>query len=130
MVKVGFGSPFLCVHVYFGSADHEVHQLTCIMTDRFTFFLHEKKAQLEIKESVEALKKKLQNNKHLKVEKRIKSLIAIKESKFKTQQEVADYVVVSIRTLERWVDTYKTEGLDSLLVIKPKKSKFITPYYS
>lgn len=86
-----------------------------------------KKAQLEIKESVEVLKKKLQNNKHLKVEKRIKSLIAIKESKFKTQQEVADYVVLSFRTLERWVDTYKTEGFVSLLVIKPKKSKFITP---
>lgn len=88
-----------------------------------------KKAHLEIKESVLELKDKLKNKKSLKAEKRIKSLIAIKEEKFNTRQEVADYVLVSLRTLERWIDTYKAEGLESLLTNKPKpkQSKFITP---
>jgi len=88
-----------------------------------------KKAHLEIKESVLELKNKLKIKKSLKAEKRIKSLIAIKEDKFNTRQEVADNVLVSLRTLERWIDTYKAEGLESLLTNKPKpkQSKFITP---
>lgn len=88
-----------------------------------------KKANLDITESVLELTKLLAKQKTLKTEKRLKSLLAIKSSKFETRQGVANYVGVHIRTLERWINNYKIGGIDQMLLDKPKNktSKIITP---
>jgi transposase len=87
-----------------------------------------KKAKLDIKESVLELKKMLVKQKSLNKEKRIKSLILIKSDKFETRQAVADYLSLHIRTLERWLNKYKSGGIVEMLTDQPKNkaSKIIT----
>lgn len=88
-----------------------------------------KKAQLDIVESVSELKKLLIKQKTIKGEKRVKCLIEIKADRFETRQDLADYLMVHIRTLERWVNDYKHGGVTEMLSDKPKnkQSKIITP---
>ena len=88
-----------------------------------------KKATLDITESVSELKKLLLKQKTIKGEKRIKCLLDIKNIKFDTRQELADYLLVHIRTLERWVSDYKDGGVVLMLNDRPKnkQSKIITP---
>lgn len=88
-----------------------------------------KKAYLEIKESVPELQKMLVKQKSFKGEKRIRSLIEIKSARFSTRQELADYLCVHKRTLERWINNYKSGGIPEMLSDKPKikQSKIITP---
>lgn len=87
-----------------------------------------KRAILLIKESDSCLKTYLSRQKSLRGEKRIKALIRIKGKKDNTRQDLADYLQIHIRTLERWINTYKSEGLESMLKDKPKnkQSKIIT----
>jgi hypothetical protein len=66
---------------------------------------------LEIKESDLELKKLLLKQKTLKAEKRLKSLLASKSGKFETRQDLADFLRIYIRTLERWLVNYKAGGL-------------------
>ena len=88
-----------------------------------------RKAILEIKESDSELKKLLLKQKTLKAEKRLKSLLSIKSGKFETRQELADFLGIHIRTLERWLVNYKDGGVETMLTDKPKNksSKIITP---
>lgn len=88
-----------------------------------------KKATLDITESSSELKKLLLKQKSLKGEKRIKCLLEIKSSRFDTRQDLADYLLVHIRTLERWVNDYKDGGVALMLNDRPKnkQSKIITP---
>jgi transposase len=85
-------------------------------------------ASLDISESLIELKELVSKQTTLKGEKRVKSLIYIKTKKFKTRQEVAASIGVHIRTLERWVETYKLFGIDQMISDKPKnkQSKIIT----
>lgn len=87
-----------------------------------------KKADLAIKEQVPELKEILTRQSSLKGEKRIKCLLYIKSCKFGTRKELANYLGIHIRTLERWVDQYKSGGLNEMLTDKPKDkpSKIIT----
>jgi transposase len=87
-----------------------------------------KKAQLDIQESIPELQKILAKRKSLQEEKRIKSLIAIKFAKFGTRQELADYLGIHIRPLERWLNNYNSGGILKMLLDKPKNkpSKIIT----
>jgi transposase len=88
-----------------------------------------KKAELDITESVSELKKLLLKQKTIKGEKRIKCLLEIRSSRFDTRQDLADYLLLHIRTLERWVNDYKDGGVVLMLNDKPKnkQSKIITP---
>ena len=85
-------------------------------------------ASLDISESLIELKELVSKQTTLKGEKRVKSLIYIKTKKFKTRQEVSASLGVHIRTLERWVETYKLFGIDQMISDKPKnkQSKIIT----
>lgn len=87
-----------------------------------------KRAYLEISETLSELKKLALKQKNLKSEKRIKCLIDIKTDKFNTRQELADYLSIHIRTLERWLLAYKLGGVVLMLTDKPKNkgSKIIT----
>ncbi|PQB08463.1 hypothetical protein BST83_16030 [Polaribacter filamentus] len=85
-------------------------------------------ASLDISESLIELKELVSKQTTLKGEKRVKSLIYIKTKKFKTRQEVSASVGVHIRTLERWIETYRLFGIDQMISDKPKnkQSKIIT----
>ena len=82
-------------------------------------------ASLDISESLIELKELVSKQTTLKGEKRVKSLIYIKTKKFKTRQEVAASIGVHIRTLERWVETYKLFGIDQMISDKPKNNRII-----
>ena len=88
-----------------------------------------KKAYLDITESQSELKKLLAKQKTLQGKKRIKCLIVIKLEKYETRQEVSDFIGVHIRTLERWLNNYKSGGVLEMLYDKPKnkQSKIVTP---
>ena len=88
-----------------------------------------KKAYLDITESIPELQKILVKQQSLKEEKRVRCLIEIKSAKFVTRQELADYLGVHIRTMERWINNYKSGGIVEMLQDKPKikQSKIITP---
>lgn len=66
------------------------------------------------------LKKLLAKQQTLNGEKRLKSLLAIKSSKFETRQELATSFGIHIRTLERWLVDYGDGGVEILLTDKPK----------
>lgn len=87
-----------------------------------------KKAYLDITESQSELQKLLVKQKTLQGKKRIKCLIDIKLGKFETRQEVSNFIGIHIRTLERWLNNYKSGGVLEMLYDKPKdkKSKIIT----
>lgn len=88
-----------------------------------------KKAEIQISESVEDLKKLLRKQKTLKGEKRVKCLLELKTDRFETRQHLADYLGVHIRTLERWLNSYRSAGVHEMLLDRPKnkRSKIITP---
>ncbi len=87
------------------------------------------KSKLVIKEDLTELRKILQRQTSLTGEKRVKSLIYILEEKFRTRKELATYLGVHIRTMERWHKIYEAEGIDAMISNKPKPkpSSFITP---
>ncbi len=84
---------------------------------------------LTIKESLTELKKLRPKQPTLSKQKRIDCLIHLKTSKFKTRQELANYLGVHIRTQERWLIKYRKQGLALYLtdIPKTKTSKIITP---
>lgn len=88
-----------------------------------------KKAHIGIKESMPELQNMLAKQKSFNGKKRIRCLIEIKSVKFNTRQELADYLYIHKRTLERWVNNYKSGGIFEMLSNKPKnkQSKIITP---
>lgn len=87
-----------------------------------------KKAKLLVKESLAELQKLRKQQKTLTNQKRIITLLRIKEETDETRKALANFLCVSIRTIERWVNTYKKGGIEKLLEIKPRKksSKIIT----
>lgn len=87
-----------------------------------------KKAELLIKESLIELVELRKRQQTLTNQKRIIALQRIKKETDRTRQEVADFLCVNVRTLERWVNLYKEGGIEKLLEKKPRKksSKIIT----
>lgn len=87
-----------------------------------------KHSDLLIKESVLDLKNIVKKASSLRSLKRVNCLLFIKTSKFETRQELANYLGVHLRTQERWIATYRRDGMDMMLADLPqnKPSKIIT----
>ena len=87
-----------------------------------------KKAVLEIKESVKELERLKKKQKTLGFQKRLMALQHIALKKHDTRNELANYLGVHIRTLERWMAIFKQGGISELLARKPRRkgSKIIT----
>ena len=87
-----------------------------------------RQSKLEIRETLIELKKALSKQKVLKLERRVKCLIYIKTNKFDNRQDLADYLGVNKRTMERWLRNYSSGGISAMLAIQPKNkgSKIIT----
>jgi hypothetical protein len=79
-----------------------------------------KKAHLILEESLPELQKMLVISKSLKEEKRVRCLMAIKSAKFETRKELAGNLGIHIRTLERWLNSYKSGGISEMLTDKLK----------
>jgi transposase len=76
-----------------------------------------KKIDFEIKESVlelQSLRKQVSNS---RLEKRLLFLILKNDSKFKTRENLAEYLSLSEATLRVWSKLYMKSGLDALLKI-------------
>jgi len=88
-----------------------------------------KRAELTIKESLSTLKELKGKQSSLQKEKRIYALICIKEERYATRKQLANYLGVHLRSLEKWVAQYKQYGIEELLLVKGKRkgSKIITP---
>jgi len=76
-----------------------------------------KYAELEVKETTEDLKIKRRQTKSHRLKLRLQCLILIKEKKFRTRVNLAEHLGVGIASMNRWVKTYKEEGLEEMLKI-------------
>ena len=77
-----------------------------------------RKSNIEVKESIESLKKAYFTEKNHRIRTRIKCLILFKEKKLKGQLEIAIHLGVDYATVKRWLKQYKEEGLKSLIILK------------
>ncbi len=73
-------------------------------------------AELLVKESPEVLERLLRKQTKVKNIDRLRSLLFIQLNKFRTRQELADYLGYHIRTMERWLSQYDHGGLDEMLL--------------
>ena len=78
--------------------------------------------KIVINESISCLKELQRKQLNIKSEKRILCLIFLKSSKFRTQQELADYLLIDRRTLSGWLKKYKENGIQGIL-LKPTRNK-------
>lgn len=88
-----------------------------------------KTSTTQIKESLEELQKIKRAQKRLKLEKRVACLILLKSKRFSTQKEIATCLGVSLKSIDRWLRTYRQGGIKALTapMTRKKPSKIITP---
>lgn len=84
---------------------------------------------LQISESVEELKKLKLQQPNLKSEKRIECLLLLKEERFSTQGELADYLGVCRQNMVKWLTVYRKSGIIAMLPrgTRNRSSKIFTP---
>ncbi len=87
------------------------------------------KTEILIKEEESFLQGKLTSSKKLSEETRIKCLLYLKKEKHVYRQDLAKDLMISPRTLERWINKYNDGGIESLLCFErtTKVSIQITP---
>lgn len=79
-----------------------------------------RESKFKIKEDLSELKQLLKKQSTLTGEKRIKCLIYTKECRFPTRPELANYLGVHKRTIERWLKKYSENGTAFLIKNQPK----------
>ena len=84
-----------------------------IIRNNFVSLRMANQKEFKIKESVTELKSSLNLCKRLKEEKRLKMLILLKNNTFKRRQALAEYLGVSKRVLNNWVNMYIKDGIKS-----------------
>ena len=85
-----------------------------------------------VKESVQELKKMLSKQVKPRNIRRIQSLLLLKTKRFKTRQELSEYLGVHKRTMEKWLSKYKKGGVFEMLipdVVKRESKVITTPIY-
>ncbi len=87
-----------------------------------------KKSLFVVSESAKELQKLYYNQKSVHLQKRVKAIIRLMNNDDDSRQDLSNYLGVHIRTLERWINRYKQDGLDGLLNDSPRRegSKIIT----
>ncbi len=82
-----------------------------------------------VKESKSELLKHRSLQKSLKGVKRIEVILCLIDEKQRTYAEISKHLQVELRTLQRWIEEYKTHGIVSYsaLPTRNKPSKIITP---
>ncbi len=87
-----------------------------------------RKAEIQIKESLEHLQEIKRKHTNFPVLKKLNALISLKKREGISRQDLAQYLGVGKRSLERWLTIYKNEGIEGLVEIKPRRkgSKLIS----
>ncbi len=87
------------------------------------------KTAILVQEEESFLQGKLSSSKKLSEEKRIKCLLYLKREKHVYRQDLAKDLMISPRTLERWINKYNAGGFEELLCFErmTKVSSQITP---
>jgi transposase len=87
-----------------------------------------KTVRIKVSESIPTLKGLQKKQLNIKSEKRILCLLYLKNNKFRTQQELADYLSIDRRTLSGWINKYKENGIKGILLkrTRNKPSKLIS----
>ena len=87
-----------------------------------------RESKFKIKEDLAELQHILKKQTSLTGEKRIKCLIYTKECRFSTRPELANYLGVHKRTIERWLKKYSENGIAFMVrnQAKSKGSRYIT----
>lgn len=87
-----------------------------------------RESKFKVKEDLAELHQLLKKQTSLTGEKRIKCLIYTKECRFPTRSELANYLGVHKRTIERWLKKYSENGTTFLVKNQPKikGSRYIT----
>ena len=76
-----------------------------------------RQSSIEVKESINSLKKMYSKEKNHRIRTRIKCLILQKETKFKGQLALSIHLGVDYATVKRWLKQYREEGLKSLVTL-------------
>lgn len=86
------------------------------------------RSKIVIKETLSELRLHQSKQTTIKSEKRIMCLVLIKEKKFKTQSELAEYLGVCRQSIVKWLSNYSKNGIEGILLkrTRNKKSKIIT----
>ena len=86
-----------------------------------------RKTELSIKESASELKKLHAKHQGERNRKRIRMLIKLKSEDFIDQSTLADELQIGKRTLERWLQIYRCQGIIALLapIKRNRSSSFI-----
>lgn len=79
-----------------------------------------KYTDIHISETIEELEKRRKKVTSHKFKTRILSLILTKERKFRSRDDLAAYLGVSLSCLKNWTNTYVKHGLEELLTFKTK----------
>jgi len=87
-----------------------------------------RQAEIYVKESLLELQAIKRKHKNFPVLKKLNALIELKKQETLSRQQLAQYLGVGKRSLERWLSIYKRDGIDGLVVIKPRRkgSKLIS----
>lgn len=80
-----------------------------------------RKAEIKIAEGIDELKKLLAKQSNRKSRQRLKGLIEVKKQPSRSRLELAQYLGVGKRTLEKWLSIYKQEGLEGIVLVKPRR---------
>lgn len=82
----------------------------------------------DISESVEDLKLLKRQQTKMYLEKRASAILYLKQERFSNQIDLAHYLGVTQRAVQKWLSVYRKRGLDVLLSSKKRviKSKFIS----
>ena len=88
-----------------------------------------KRANLEILETENELKKLISKQIKQKNKDRIRSLLYIKTEKYGTREELCSILGYHIRSMERWLAKYKEGGMQMMLIpdVLERKSKIVIP---
>ena len=70
---------------------------------------------IEIKESLADLKNIIKKAKTHQSVLRIQCLLFLKEKRFKNRMSIADTLGVSLSSIDRWIKTYESQGIEQLL---------------
>lgn len=80
-----------------------------------------KQVTIKVKENIKELIRLKNKAKNLTVRKRLNGLIETHKKGDFTRKELSQYLGISKRTLELWLTIYKTEGIEGILAVKPRR---------
>ncbi|NER25985.1 MAG: helix-turn-helix domain-containing protein [Symploca sp. SIO1C2] len=74
-----------------------------------------KQLDIQVEQSTQELKLMQSKAKNMSIVIRLQMLLLLQEGKYKYQTELSDALQKSVRTVHKWIKTYKDQGIEGLL---------------